>query len=57
MNEQMKGLIVGAIFLLATTAFVYEGIGEDKRLSEQAILMALAGLGGFGAGYALGRNF
>ncbi|MBD1912869.1 hypothetical protein [Leptolyngbya sp. FACHB-16] len=57
MNEQMKGVVVGAVFLLATTAFVYEGIAEDKQLSEQVILVTLAGLGSFGAGYALGRSF
>lgn len=56
MAKHMKGLLVGALFFFATAAFVYEGIAEDRQLSETAMLAGLAGLGGFGAGYALGRS-
>ncbi|MBD1910665.1 MULTISPECIES: hypothetical protein [unclassified Leptolyngbya] len=55
MTEHVKGLVVGALFFLATAAFVHEGV-EDRQLSEKAVLTGLAGLGGFGAGYAFGRS-
>ena len=55
-SETTKRLGMGAILSLVVIVFVYAGVTKDKDLSEKVFLAGISAIGGFGAGYAFGKD-
>lgn len=55
-SEITKRLGMGAILVLVLMVFGYAGLTKDKDLAEKVIIAGIAGIGGFGAGVAVGKK-
>lgn len=55
-SENTKRLGMGAILSLVIVVFFYAGVTKDKDLSERVFLASISVIGGFGAGYAVGKG-
>lgn len=55
-GEVTKRYSIGALLGLIFMVLVYSGVTQDKQLSEKIITAGIGALGGFGAGYAVGKR-
>jgi hypothetical protein len=47
---------MGALILLIVVVLTYAGITKKEGLAEKIIIAGISGIGGLGAGYAIGKN-
>ncbi|MBD2156263.1 hypothetical protein [Leptolyngbya sp. FACHB-16] len=56
MTEATKRLSIGVGLLLITALLIYAGMSGDRELPEKILIILVAAVGGFGAGYVLGKG-
>ena len=55
-TQTTSRLAMGAVLLLVIIVLAYAGITKKEQLSEKIIIAGISGIGGLGAGYAIGKR-
>jgi hypothetical protein len=49
-------IAIGAVLCLVIVVLAYAGITKKEQLAEKIIIAGISGIGGLGAGYAIGKS-
>jgi hypothetical protein len=55
-TQTTSRLAIGAVLFLVIIVLTYAGITKKEQLSEKIIIAGISGIGGLGAGYAIGKR-
>jgi hypothetical protein len=55
-RQTTNRLGMGAVILLVVIVLTYAGVTKEKDLAEKIIIAGISGIGGLGAGYAIGKQ-